>query len=414
MKRMLTAWLLTALFLASTLCVAYVCPLNASDTPDRAAQEIDQLIRQLGDEDFATREEATRRLMMRMEAIPALRKALKSPDPETAKRAAQVLEAFNHKEDKRVLARLQELGKNGEADQAAELLVRRQKWEDEEAAWQVMTGLAAKVVELGCLEFGEKHRVPTHEHEGAIPLGDFRQWAKEVHPEFLASGRVANDPKKQQYGRFVVRAEDISVVDGMGMAHNLFVAAGAVRGAAPTGSTSSVIYTVIFAGGSVEFDEIACSVVVCDGNVTVRNRMLGCLIVARGEVRCSGSAADCRIITSGNVHFGEGTNTKGTQVKEREATPLGFIKFFDSSRAGISVLPAEGGVRVAVAAEGKPFALAGVQAEDVVETLDGRAVATPQAFRRMLRTALAEGGEMVFKVRRAGQVREIRVPCPEW
>jgi hypothetical protein len=406
MKRFVPACLLLGLFLAAAQCIGPRLLPGASDEPGREAQEIDKLIRQLGDDDFAVREEATRRLMTREDAVPALRKALRSPDQETARRATKVLEALNHKEEKRVLARLQELGRNGQVDQAAELLVRRQKWDDEEAAWQVMTGLAAKVIELANKEFGEKRQVP---HLEGLPAGDFRRWADEVHPNFLSTGRVANDPKNEtRKGGFVVRAAKISVLDTM--ACNLLVAAGKVQG--PSRPGGMLGFSVIIAGGSVEFDDILNSVVVCDGDFTGRE-ILTSLIVARGEVRCSRFAHDSRIVTSASVHLAGAPNADGNQVKEKEATPLGFVKFFDPAQAGIAVSAADAGVRVESATKDKPFARAGLQAGDLVVALDGRDVTSPESFRRLLRTALAEGGEMVLKVRRAGRDLDVRVTCPD-
>jgi hypothetical protein len=408
MKRLVSAWLVLALFLAGALWMPDPLSPGAPDEATRAAQEIEELVRQLGDNDFATREEATRRLMTREDAVPALRKALRSPDQEVARRAAKVLEALHHKEDKRVLARLQELGKNGEADQAAELLVRRQNWDDEGAAWQVMTVLAGKVVDLGQKEFGADRPIPPVQ---GLPVGDFRRWADDYHAEFLTKGRVAFDRNKGRMGGFVVRAADISLMDAIG--GSLLVAAGSVRTPTPMDQSREIGPGVIIAGGSVDLDSISGCVIVTDGDVTARDGIDQSLIVARGDVRCPGFARNSRIVTSGSVHLAGEKNAHGMQVKEREATPLGFVRFFDPARAGVTVTEAEGGVRVTAVKEGKPFARAGLQSDDLIRTIDGTAVEGPESFRRLLRTALAEGGTMVFNVRRAGGTMEIRVGCPD-
>jgi hypothetical protein len=408
MKRLLPGLLFPALCLAGAVWIAPSFSPGASDEPARAAQEIDELVRQLGSEDFATREEATRRLMTREDAVPALRKALRSPDQEVARRAAKVLEALHHKEDKRVLARLQELGRNGEADQAAELLVRRQNWEDEEAAWQVMTALAGKVVDLSQNEFGANGRVPSVEH---LPAGDFRRWADEMHAEVQTTGRVALDRKKARLAGFVVRAADISVVDSIGS--SLLVAAGSLRAPAATDQSQLIGTSVIIAGGSVEVHHISGCVIVSDGDVTARDGIFECVILARGDVRCPGFVRNSRIVTSGSVHLAQEKNANGMKVKEKEGTPLGFVKFFDPARAGVTVSQAEGGVRVTAVKEGRPFARGGLQPDDLILALDGTAVEGPESFRRLLRTALAEGGNMVLKVRRAARTLDIRVACPD-
>ena len=57
--------------------------------------DIDRAVRQLGDDDFQVREQATRFLWSAGKAAePALRGALKSGDPEVARRARTLLDRF--------------------------------------------------------------------------------------------------------------------------------------------------------------------------------------------------------------------------------------------------------------------------------------------------------------------------------
>jgi tetratricopeptide (TPR) repeat protein len=78
--------------------VAFTCfpPTRAAD--DKAAAKpapVDQLVRDLSDPSSAVREKATRELWQRgREAIPALQKAARGPDPEAARRARGVLDTF--------------------------------------------------------------------------------------------------------------------------------------------------------------------------------------------------------------------------------------------------------------------------------------------------------------------------------
>src|SRR4051794_10976342 len=76
--------------LAAVLCLALLGPLSAAQA-DPPAGEIDRLARQLGAPPSPKREEAARRLTDQGEpALPALRSAMKSPDPEVRRRAAAI------------------------------------------------------------------------------------------------------------------------------------------------------------------------------------------------------------------------------------------------------------------------------------------------------------------------------------
>jgi S1-C subfamily serine protease len=143
-----------------------------------------------------------------------------------------------------------------------------------------------------------------------------------------------------------------------------------------------------------------------------------CLLLARGDVRISGYAKDCCIITSGSVQFlpnkvldGKIPRRQNTEIKEHEPNPLGFVKWFDAASVGVTVGPAEGGVRVKAA--GKSFAVAGLRAGDLLTALDGEAVKSPDEFRLLLRAKLADGGKMALAVRRAGQDLKIPVRCKD-
>ena len=100
-----------------------------------------------------------------------------------------------------------------------------------------------------------------------------------------------------------------------------------------------------------------------------------------------------------------------TRKHPPSAIPLGFIKFFDPSQAGISVEGAKGGVAIKQVAPDKPFARAGLRSGDVPLAIDGTVVPSPESFRRLLRRKLAVGKDAAFKVRRGEKTLEIRVSC---
>jgi hypothetical protein len=403
---------LPSLGLLAVLAIASPSAQRAPGGQDGPGREVAELIRQLGDKRAAVRAAAARKLLEVEGAVPGLRAALKSPDPEVARRAAQILDEISRRSGRRALAQLAKHAKDGEIDRAVELLVWRPKWDDDNACWQVLTRLAAELIERGRKEFGG---TAVLQPDRVLPAGDFGRFVKDVRPIFLSGPRV--HPGKQRrimkgdYNPnegFVLRGKDL-VIDGGDNVGGLLASAGSVHAILLRSS-------VIYASGPVEISEVRNSLLVCDGDLRV-NSISYSLVIARGDIHCSNSGAvgsNSLVITSGRLHLGRFAKVdKGAKVLERQATPLGFVKFFDPDREGIEVEAAKDGVRVKVAAEGKAFAKAGLRAGDVITAVDKEATADPEAFRRQLRSALAREEGPTLRILRAGKAVELKIPAPQ-
>ena len=85
------------------------------------------------------------------------------------------------------------------------------------------------------------------------------------------------------------------------------------------------------------------------------------------------------------------------------------VRVFDPAKAGVEVTAGKGGVTVKKAHEGKPFA--GVlRAGDLVTAIGDAKVPSPEAFRRQLRAALAEGSRSItLTVTRSGKSFDVPV-----
>src|SRR5262245_30032614 len=70
----------------------------SADGPADRNPTVEELIEQLGSPRFEERQAATRQLLDHKAAVPALRQALKSPDPEVAQRAAGILAELDRRE----------------------------------------------------------------------------------------------------------------------------------------------------------------------------------------------------------------------------------------------------------------------------------------------------------------------------
>jgi hypothetical protein len=375
------------------------------------------LIAQLGDDNPAVRESATRQLRERPEAASALRAALRSSDAEVARRADLILEELARRETQRALTRLRVLGKNGEADQVIERLVRRKPQEGDEAWWRVVTDLARTLVDLDEQKF-KKTEVLQPKLPGIGNVlkrfagGDIYRYLTFVEmPEVLVARRVTLRRSAKQPRGWMVRAEEVTIEAG-GALGSLIVCSGRVQGSPTTVDDTVAGSSFIFAGDSVDLrGAVFGSVIVCDGDVTIEGMVSQTIIAARGLVRCRDTISHSVIVTAGTLEAPP--RAKGLlttcYIKEKDATPLG-IRFFDPAQAGISVEANDGGMRVKESAADKPFARAGVRAGDVVVAIDSTAVPSFEVFRRQLRKHLAREGEFTLKLRRGDAVLEVRVP----
>ncbi len=394
--------LATALLLAGMVRLALPGGQTETLSGGGASEEktIEELVRELGSDRFAVRDAAVRKLMALDEAAPRLREALKSPDPEVARQAALILDELARRRAGRLLEKAKRLAEAGEIDLLVETLVRERGLE-EEASLQVVTGLAAKLVELGKPPFTTTDRQRRDERG----MGDFRRYIAAINPQRVA-GRA---PVIHEAGQYMVRGEEVTV--RANISNSLVLSSGSVR-------TEIIISSVIFAGGDVSVRALNNAVVVCDGDFTVRETAHRCLVVARGSVVClEDMIYDCVVFAGKDVRTPKKSypTISRSQVKENEPAPWGFVKFFDPARAGITVKDVEegGGVRVEAAAPGKPFAQAGLQAGDLVVAVDDTPARSAEAFRRLLRGKFVQGGEMVLKAVRAGKPLEVAVRLQE-
>jgi hypothetical protein len=388
-----------------TVCAAVVCLTAAlslaptgrhclAEEPAGGKPDIDDLITRLGSESFEAREVATRRLMEREDAIPALRGAIKSRDPEVARRAREILESLARREKERAFAALADAAKRGAVDQAVERLVRREKWDDEVACWRVMASLGNKLTDL-----------ERETYKKASPWTTSGRMGEQLFPTYVKLFRLkttgAGSAPALWERRLVLRAEEI--LEGGNIEVSLFAVSGSIK-------VRGLQNCAIFAGGSVDVGGMTLnSLIVCDGDFTAR-QLTSSLVIARGTIRCEDYASGSRLISCGKVEFKHPERIHGSTVVEKEAKPLGLVTFFDPAEVGIKVESAEGGVRVKEAAKEKPFAAAGLVAGDVVTALDGDAVKDAEGFRRLLRAKLALEGTTTFKVRRDQKTLEIPVP----
>ena len=370
------------------LTTALLSVFFCGQTSDQDA--FDALIRKLGSPRYVEREFAAKQLRnLGLDAVPALERATKSSKKEIAIRAAQLLTEFQL----RPLNRLNRFIKEGKIDLAIELLSRWPKGKQEQACWQATIQLITK------LNQAQKRETTRDMFREAL----HSPYSKGL-PLVLTGKEITKGQTKSTSSFLFVRAGKVNVGPEAKFALRNAIFA----------SDSAIIRkprnrSVVFAGGSVHLQNVRVLIIVSDGDVTIEGYGSECVIISRGNITCD-VMDECHAIAGQSVR----TNKEvGSTIVENCTKPLDFFQFFDPAREGITVENADNNVRVTKLTEGKLFRKAGVRTGDRITTVNGKAVKTTEAFRKVLRKHFAWEEAMTFRVQRDGKSLEIAVPRPK-
>ena len=150
--------MIAGMFWLTFVSMLWRLPASTDSLPDKPGGETTEvLIGKLGSNRFQEREEASRRLLAREEAIPALRMALQSKDAEVVRRLVSILEKFEQRRIRRLLDRLNTLVERGVVDQFAEVVAQWPKGFQEEPCRQATCKLARTLEKL-------------HQQQGGKPI----------------------------------------------------------------------------------------------------------------------------------------------------------------------------------------------------------------------------------------------------
>lgn len=416
MKRSLSdqrVWLLQLMVLPSLLLMSPWPFLLRGDAADVSSQkQIERWIEDLGSDQFAVRELATRALKERQDAVPALNKALTSPDLELRRRAIRILRALKAKHARRILAQAYALGKGGRIVEAVDRIVYWREWDTDNKGWDTLTRFASKLLgHANNFQPGEWNSWKTP----GLPAGDFRRYyeakmpnSKPNHPKEFSGRKIVNPHAH----RLIARGEQVIIERGKG---DLPITAYSIIAASEDVRTGIVDVSLIIAGGDIKTDgAIEDSILVCDGNVDLQQPPLGGLIVARGKVTCRNrKLIGCVIRAENYYQFRDG---KRIIIKDGTPDPVGFVKFFEFADVGLSASDRDqkeaslrDGVRLKDVRKDSPFA-SGLRSGDVVTALDETKTISPEVFRKILRRKL--GGiapVLTFTVRRAGKKLDVPI-----
>jgi hypothetical protein len=388
------ALLLAAAFAAAVL----ACGVAAGDEPPPGKggdDEIDRLIRQLGSDDFDAREEATRRLADRDDALTKLREAAKSADGETKQRAEKLVAAITRRlEEKAFPGLVAEVNKGGLDRFIDQMATRKgfatpERWE---LAYQLARAAAARASKLG----GKEFRAPELDLSKMAVL-------------------AASPPAGPSDAKVLLEGGDRG--DGETVAGCLLISGGPLAE-----QIVAVQGSVVFVNGDIKgCGSVSESVVVCNGEIGYVNEVRNSVLVATGgfagstgadgcffDVRSVGGHTRSRDNVYVNLKEVAAKRSERNQFIPTEEGPLRMFKFFDPASMGLAVSAADGWVKVDEVRGGTPFAKAGFAEGDLVLGLGKGPFASPEHFRRFLRRRGA-GDEAVFKVQRGDRVVELKV-----
>jgi hypothetical protein len=365
---------------------------------ESSEKAVRQLIAELGSKSFEAREAATRELRNRPGAIPELRQAVGAADQEVARRAKAILAYFSEEETRRSLALLASWGKSRQVDRVVEAIVRQKIKGEAAACHAVATKLAWDLLQRQ-KQYYPKCRIH-------VPM----EWPYEEFPH-RAKGtevqRVVAPLPPLQAGRPYFVSGGVVTFQRF-PPYSLIVATGKVE-AAP--GRVSIRDSVIFTNGPVDLQSAHDSIIVCDGDCTIRRNLHECLIVARGQVKCPPDSHNCLIITTGEVVDAGERMLKQNMIKQHEPQLLGFADFFDLHREGIDIKEEKEGLRVTAVRSDTAFSRAGLRSGDLILKVAGKTVTATEAFQRLIRRKLVAEEVATFTVRRAERALEVPV---EW
>ncbi|MCI0701574.1 MAG: PDZ domain-containing protein [Planctomycetia bacterium] len=422
------AWLVAVVFVG----IANGDPIPVAPPPREVW--IEELVRRLGSEDYQEREDATKKLAsLNLPEPPlVLLRALESPSPEVRLRADEAIRAIRVRATNSMLKTGRAFASKGRIDL---LVAATASWKlnaEDDRLWQPALDLASMVVKKAEFAWWPPAACPN----GFGSVAGFRE---SFHPRFIRSDqphqheklRRAGDP--QSYYPSGIMTPGVS--SPLGLVDNIIVSRGDV------GPVARIDYSVVYANGDVTVvGYLANTILICDGDVTIEDHISNALVVARGNIRAGSFATGSTLVVGGTIKCGlpnpaekkvanVGKENLGPPpikgmfvgradkrfanvIEEKQTNPLGFITFFELSRIGLEVKVADGAVKVAAIAAGKPSEKAGVKVGDIILEVNGKKPTDAESLRRLLRDALAIADATV-KLQRGDKTETLKVALPE-
>lgn len=384
---------------------------DAAPTVAPAPRRIDVsgLVRQLGSPRFDEREAATQRLgrLPVDTPPPELREALRSPNREIRRRAADAVKAIKLHAEERLLGREGTFAKRGKIDRFVASAAAWDVQANDERIWQTVLDLALDVSKRA-----NYYWTPTNSRSRITPK-DF--WPS---PLFRKSNGRYIIPSGNNGGQ-AVRCSPGGYIARTVVAHNITRSALVVVEEATV--KRGIDTSIILANGDVCCTDgtLATAIIFCDGDVDIAERVINSVVIAHGNIRIGSFPSRSILIAGGKVTIAkpdkrvEKNPELANKIQENSRHPLGFVSFFELSDIGVEVQAAEGRERVSKLIANGPMASTGVREGDVITKVGEHDVRSAEELRRRLRDASAVKGEAVLTIRRGAAILQRRITIPD-
>lgn len=401
-------------FIMLAIALVVVCgPCAAAPVPPRAKE----LVAGLSDPSPKVRDEAAATLKGRPDALPWLRRAARSADKGTAKRAADLLAPAEKKRQEVVAKVIDACIRDGRIDLFMEW---HHYWrpENTDDLWPVGPRAAKAGMDLyakSCLpemtKKFEESLLPTEKKNGFYD-------GPRAEMKLAPRGNVylRTDRWERGFGKcqFATITGPFDPVLGAGADSSRCF----VLGAAPMGTISRAFVACDGEVGSTF--STAVSFVVCRGNFHGGGRgVASSVLLVDGDIDLTQAQTirDSLIRASGEIRL----------PKDKDAQPLNCTieagaknatvpyQFFELTDVGLSVADDEEGLVVAAAKPDTPFGTCGLQKGDLIRALDDAPYGRSEPFRKAVRRALVRQGDCLLTVVRGDKTLDLPVffPLPQ-
>lgn len=390
--------------------------------PVPSAPPVEKLVRALGSPEKSERDAAERELRGRADAPPWLRRAARTGDKDTVRRALALLEPHDRKRVAGARAALDVCLRDGAIDSFIEWY---HLWQPEkkDELWEVGPRFGRAAVDL----FGKHFK-----RDGTNPLEDaMLNLFKPAQNHTFHDGPLPDDLS----GSIVMaRGDSIRPVHGA-KAFAFACLSGCARY-----EISMLGYTLALGDCEGLFVQTAVvlscgtwayrrdgwgqrqwpvtasdSVLVFREHLRVQTASLhNVVLLVDGDITIAASAnlTNCIIRATGDIHLPKGREVKNCTIEPRAKNATAPYRFFELTDVGLSVADDEEGMVVRAAKPNTPFGNAGLEPGDLIRGIDGAPAGHSEQFRASVRRALVRQGDALVTVVRGDKQFEVPVFFP--
>ncbi|MCI0702764.1 MAG: PDZ domain-containing protein [Planctomycetia bacterium] len=408
--------------------VAIALPLSGIAAPVPPVPDAKTLVAGLSDPSEKVRNESATALRDRVDALPWLRRATRSTDKDTAKRAADLLIPHEKKRQEAVAKVIDACIRDGHVDLFMEW---HHYWQpaSKDDLWPVgpraakagrdlfaksCSPEATKRLEHYLTEFGKRkfhfHDGPEERPKGLgspvwnIRTDRFERWPADV--QFASVAGPTHLGGRQGGHYFVLGSANARQIHGTFLVCDGDVWNGIIGSDIPRGFHTEPLLGV----------RVATSVVICRGNF--RGKVAGSAVVlVEGDIdlQPAGPAEmiqDSLIRVSGEIRLAPKLKPVNCTIEAHAKNATAPYKFFELSDVGLVAADDEEGLVVRTVKPNTPFGNCGLAKGDLIRAIDDIPAGHSEEFRKKVRRALVRQGDCLLTVTRGDKTHDLAVFFP--